>query len=77
MTSDRSGDIYLAMINLIITRIVLLVSATGVDRPSSVSSAGARGASDEVRGSSSMFALSLTVLFFYLVTRFVDRDRTP
>ena len=37
--------------------------ATGVDRPSSVSSTGARGASDEERGSSSpiifMFALSL------------------
>ena len=40
--------------------------ATGIDRPCTESSAGARGASDEERGSSSsiisMFALSLMIL---------------
>jgi hypothetical protein len=47
--------------------------ATGVDRPSSVSSAGARGASDEERGSSSsiisMFALSLRSLPVFFINR--------
>ena len=52
--------------------------ATGIDRPCTESSAGARGASDEERGSSSSIVLclrSFTVLFFYPVTRSVDRDR--
>ena len=54
MTSERSGDIYLAL-----TRIVIL-------NRFSVSSAGAPGASDEERGSSSSiiptFAFSLRSL---------------